>query len=121
MAEHNAIEPIPHDMQAAHKAHDDHDVTVIFGRTFNMPVYTAVFIALGILTALEVIVAEIFAEPAIRIPLLLGMAVVKAGLVMYFYMHLREDSRIFAAAILIPIAVALLAALFLMAVPSTGY
>ncbi len=86
-----------------------------------MPVYTAVFGALAILTVLEVIVAEIFADPAIRITLLLGMAVVKAGLVMYFYMHLREDSRIFAAAILIPIGVALLSVLFLLAVPATGY
>lgn len=115
MAEHNAIEPTHHD------THDNHDVTVIFGRTLNMPVYTAVFGALAILTVLEVIVAELFADPNIRIPLLLGMAVVKAGLVMYFYMHLREDSRIFAAAILIPVGIALLSVLFLLAVPATGY
>lgn len=118
MAEHNAIEPT---RQETHTAHDDHDVTVIFGRTLNMPVYTAVFIALAILTVLEVIVAEIFFEPIIRIPLLLGMAVVKAALVMYFYMHLREDTRLFAAVILIPIGVALLSVLFLLAVPATGY
>jgi hypothetical protein len=36
-------------------------------------------------------------------------------------MHLKEDSRLFAWAILIPAAVAMLSLFFLMAVPHTGY
>lgn len=121
MSEHSAIEPVQ--TQAPVVAHEDahHDKTVLFGRTYNMPVYTVVFIALGILTVLEVVVAELIAAPELRIPLLLVMAIIKAGLVMYFYMHLREDSRLFALSILIPIGIAMLALLFLMAVPATGY
>ena len=38
-----------------------------------------------------------------------------------FYMHLREDSRIFAFALAIPLVLALVASLFLLSVPITGY
>lgn len=40
---------------------------------------------------------------------------------MWFYMHLKDDNRIFAFAIALPIMVALVATLFLAAVPPTGY
>jgi hypothetical protein len=40
---------------------------------------------------------------------------------MYFYMHLKDDSRIFAGAIILPIIIALIATLFLTAVSPTGY
>ena len=48
------------------------------------------------------------------------LAVVKAGLVVYFYMHLNKDSRLFAVALLVPTVMVALATLFLLIVPS-GY
>lgn len=58
------------------------------------PNYVAVFIVLGILTAIEVATSVYIAEP-VRIPLLLVMAAAKGALVALYYMHLRFDSRIF--------------------------
>jgi hypothetical protein len=38
-----------------------------------------------------------------------------------FYMHLREDNRLFALALILPLAIATLSALFLLAVPPSSY
>jgi cytochrome c oxidase subunit 4 len=58
------------------------------------PNYVGVFIALGILTVIEVATSVYIAEPT-RIPLLLIMAAAKGALVALYYMHLKFDSRIF--------------------------
>jgi cytochrome c oxidase subunit 4 len=58
------------------------------------PNYVGVFIALGILTAIEVATSVYIPEPT-RIPLLLIMAAAKGALVALYYMHLKFDSRIF--------------------------
>jgi caa(3)-type oxidase subunit IV len=108
------------DHAASDHADDHHDKTVIFGRTINMPVYTVVFGALGVLTILEVLLAELLGAP-LHVPVLVGIAIVKAGLVMWFYMHLKDDSRLFAWAILVPAGIAMLSLFFLMSVPHTGY
>ena len=57
------------------------------------PNYVVVFIALAILTALEVAVTQL---PLPRAPILIPLSVIKAALVALFYMHLRTDRRIFA-------------------------
>jgi len=56
--------------------------------------YLLVFAGLVILTLIEVGVAYI--EGGIKAPLLLGMAAIKALLVILFFMHLKYDSRWFA-------------------------
>ncbi len=56
------------------------------------PNYLAVFIALAVLTALEVAVTYL---PIPRVPVLVPLAVIKAGLVVLYYMHLRSDSRVY--------------------------
>jgi cytochrome c oxidase subunit 4 len=84
-------------------------------------VYTAVFGALAVLTVIEVLLAEIITAEVLKIPLLLGLAIIKALLVVIFYMHLRTDSRVFALTLLLPILVALLSMLYLLGVPPTGY
>jgi caa(3)-type oxidase subunit IV len=96
------------------------DTIMLFGREYHIPLYTAVFFALAVLTVLEVLIAGAVVTD-IKIPFLLAIAVAKALLVILFYMHLSTDSRIFAFALALPLAVALLSMLFLFAVPATGY
>jgi cytochrome c oxidase subunit 4 len=106
----------PEQVLAAHHG----DKTVVFGRTFDMPIYTFVFFVLAAVTVVEVIIAEL-PEGFLGTALLVGLSAAKAVLVVLFYMHLREDSRIFALALIIPLIIAAIAALFLLAVPTTGY
>ncbi len=58
----------------------------------RQPNYLAIFIALAVLTAIEVGVTYL---PIPRIPVLIPLAIFKAGLVVLFYMHLKSDSRVF--------------------------
>ncbi len=55
--------------------------------------YVLVFAALAALTALEISVTY---TPLPRVPVLVPLALVKAGLVALFYMHLKYDKRVFA-------------------------
>jgi cytochrome c oxidase subunit IV len=64
--------------------------------------YLLVFAGLVILTLAEVGVAYI--EGGIKAPLLLGMAAVKALMVILFFMHLKYDSRWFAFIFFAPMA-----------------
>jgi len=66
--------------------------------------YFTIFIVLAVLTLVELMVVYI---PVIKVPLLLGLAVTKAWLVVQFYMHLRYDSRIFTWVILLPTLIGL--------------
>ncbi len=56
------------------------------------PNYVAVFVALVVLTAIEVGVT-LTSLP--RVVVLIPLAIAKATLVVLFYMHLRFDSRVF--------------------------
>src|SRR5512138_1660656 len=56
------------------------------------PNYVAIFIALAVLTSIEIGVTFTSLP---RIPLLIPLAVIKATLVVLFYMHLRFDRRVF--------------------------
>ncbi len=106
-----------HDAPHHDTAHHHDDTTVIFGREYPIPVYTSVFLVLGVLTALEVAMFELISSNA-KIPFLLAIAVAKSLLVILFYMHLKNDSRIFAFTLALPVAIALLSALFLFTVPT---
>ncbi len=57
--------------------------------------YVLVFIVLFIITAAEVAVTYFPEIP--QLPALMTMAVLKFGLIAAFYMHLRFDSRVFSA------------------------
>lgn len=87
----------------------------------NQPVYTVVFGTLAVITIIEVASAELFPDGWLLTLVLAALSVSKAMLVMWFYMHLKDDSRIFAAAIALPILIAAVATLFLTAVPPFGY
>jgi cytochrome c oxidase subunit 4 len=60
----------------------------------KQPNYMAVFVALALLTLLEVLVTY---TPLPRLLILLPLAIVKAGLVVLYYMHLRFDKPVFGA------------------------
>lgn len=103
--------------------HDDHlsDTVHLMGREITVygGIYTVVFAALAVLTVIEVLVGG-FEGDWKTIPLL-AIAVAKAVLVVYFYMHLRSDSRVFAFTLALPLGITLLSILYLLAVPVKGY
>lgn len=123
--------------EIAEHSHDDHahsDTVVILGReiTIEGGIYTVVFGALGILTIIEVLLAELLNSmgagtadggflTAIKAFLLLGLAVVKSTLVIWFYMHLKDDKRIYLIVVLLPLMIAALSVMFVLAIPPTGY
>lgn len=113
------IAPPPPATKEEAQAHYVTSTTVIGGRVIPLPIYTVVFLALGVLTLIEVGVSLI-PHGFFTVPLLLLIATAKAGLVVWYYMHLNHDSRIFALTLLIPMAMVVIATLFLMIVP-TGY
>lgn len=98
----------------------------IIGRTFDFPVYTGVFLLLSILTIIEVSLSRV-ERGGLTIWLdLIGIimvtiAIAKAGLVVWFYMHLNKDTRIFLACLLIPVILVTVSALFLVFVPQGSY
>ncbi len=114
---------ITHDTEAqVVEPHDDHDEKFSFvGRTFPVPVYTGVFILLGVTTVVEVAISQIFERSSILIAIMIILAAFKAGLVVWFYMHLNKDNRIFLACLLIPVILVIIAVLFLSIVPQGGY
>ena len=58
----------------------------------RQPNYLGIFVALVVLTAVEVAVTY---TPLPRIPVLIPLAILKAALVVLFYMHLKFDRRVF--------------------------
>lgn len=122
--------------QATHHEGGHHSNTVrLLGREITVEggIYTVVFGALALLTVIEVVSAEflkgaIHDAPsaavtlqAIKAVLLLGIAIIKSSLVIWFYMHLREEKPLIAVVILLPLLVASLSIMFLLAVPPLGY
>lgn len=98
------------------------DTTTILGRTVTVPggIYTVVFGFLAVATVAEVLLGGL-PSGILLIPLLLAIATIKAGLVVAYYMHLRVDSRLFLYILLVPLVLALLATLYLIAVPPVAY
>ncbi len=64
----------------------------------KQPNYLGVFWILAALTALELGVTRL---PLPRIPVLVPLALIKAGLVALYYMHLKFDRRVFSVLFLL--------------------
>ena len=117
-----------------HEEHHSNTVRLL-GREITVEggIYTVVFGALAILTVIEVVSAEflkgaIHDAPsaavtlqAIKAVLLLGIAIIKSSLVIWFYMHLREEKPLIAIVILLPLLIATLSIMYLLAIPPSGY
>ncbi|MBZ0303102.1 MAG: cytochrome C oxidase subunit IV family protein [Anaerolineae bacterium] len=118
MAQSSAHEVHQMDVHAAMLS----DTTTVLGRTVTVPggIYTVVFGFLAVATVLEVLLGSL-PSGILLIPLLLAIATIKAGLVVAYYMHLRVDSRLFLYILLVPLVLATLATLYLLAVPPVAY
>ncbi|MBI1255950.1 MAG: hypothetical protein GC204_00625 [Chloroflexi bacterium] len=103
--------PLPHTVP---------DTTTMFGMTFPYPIYTVVYIVLAAITLIELAVSSL-PRGVLGTLILIALSISKAVMVVLFYMHLREDSRIFAFALILPIFIALVSSLFLLTVPIKGY
>lgn len=62
--------------------------------TAKRPNYLFIFIALAVFTLIETLVSYI-QQAAIKVPTLIVLSVVKALLVLLYFMHLKFDSKIF--------------------------
>jgi len=62
--------------------------------TEKRPNYLLVFILLAVFTLIETLVSYI-QQQAIKLPTLVVLSVVKAVLVLLYFMHLKFDSRVF--------------------------
>jgi caa(3)-type oxidase subunit IV len=122
----HALETTAHDVQKSHDSHDAHEDTLaptstFLGRQFPFPLYVVIFGILGILTIAELIVAELFPEGIVGTLALVIMSVIKAILVVWYYMHLRSESRLYILILVVPMVLGVIATLFLTSVPTTGY
>jgi len=67
------------------------------------PTYNLIFAVLAVLTMFEVGFAALETPSYINTPVLLGLAFVKAGLVVAYYMHLKYDPPIFTWVFVVPV------------------
>ena len=71
----------------------------------NRKQYWVIFLALGVLTALEVGVVYLDISWGMMVTALVGLAVVKAAMVGFFYMHLGHESMTLRMTVLVPMLV----------------
>lgn len=118
MSDHNHTADAATHHDHGHDAHAEAlaETSTIFGRTFPYPLYTVIFGALAILTVGEILLAEIFTS-WLKVVTLLVIAIIKAALVVIYYMHLKTDSKIFTLVLLVPVFIATLSLMFLLIVP----
>lgn len=68
--------------------------------------YAKIAVTLVILTALEVAVYYVESIRAYLVPILVILMIVKFALVAMFYMHLKQDSKLFSGLFVFPIIIA---------------
>ena len=103
--------------------HAHSDTVVINGREMTIPggIYTVVFGVLALVTIIEVALAESPLPRGIEIPILSALSIAKAVIVVMYYMHIKDDSRIFIWAFGFPLAMAALIIIFVMAIDPFSY
>ncbi len=117
-----------------HEGHHSNTVHLLRREiTVEGGIYTVVFAALAVLTVIEVLSAEFLKGAihdipsaaatlqAIKAIILLGIAIIKSSLVIWFYMHLREEKPLIAIVILLPLLIATQSIMYLLAIPPLGY
>ncbi|MBI5565456.1 MAG: cytochrome C oxidase subunit IV family protein [Chloroflexi bacterium] len=78
--------------------------------------YLGVFLALAVVTGIEVVITSYITDRTLAVIVLLALAAAKALLVMMFFMHLKYDTKTYSLFLLFPLFMAvLLAAVVLVA------
>ena len=75
--------------------------------------YIIVFVWLAVMTAIEVAIAAAPLDESVKVAVLVVLAVVKAALVVLFYMHLLNDSKWYWVLLIVPIFFVVLLTRFL--------
>jgi len=75
--------------------------------------YFIVFLVLGFLTIAEIMCAESSIDYAVRAATLVGLALLKAWVVAYYYMHLKDETRWLKIIAAVPLAAFLYAGVLL--------
>jgi caa(3)-type oxidase subunit IV len=114
-----SIPPAPDTPQEA-QAPMHSDKTIILGMEIPYSIYTVIFGILAVLTVLEVLVGTA-GDSFLRIPILAAVAVMKAALVVLYYMHLKSDTGIYRWTLIIPLVIGAAATLYLLLVPPHAY
>ena len=83
--------------------------------------YSKVAVTLVILTALEVAVYYVESIRRYLVPILIVMMIVKFSLVAMYYMHLKQDSKLFSGVFVFPIIIAICLAMALLALFSVAH
>ncbi|HLY28048.1 MAG TPA: cytochrome C oxidase subunit IV family protein [Aggregatilineales bacterium] len=102
-------------MSESHETHESSAPAV--HRRPTEGVYFTVFLALAALTVTELLVTYL---QIVKLPLLIGLMITKAWLVVQFYMHLRYDDKFLSQAILFPTIVGLAMTLILQVLVHSG-
>lgn len=104
----------------SNESHHSHSDVVILpgGNSIRLPggIYTFVFAVLALLTMIEIALSSMPEGPS-RVIILFGIAICKAALVVIYYMHLKDDRRMFAWTLLVPLVFATLGGFFLLLSP----
>lgn len=82
--------------------------------------YTRIAVTLVILTAFEVAVYYVESIRAYLVPILLVLMVIKFALVAMYYMHLKQDAKLFSGLFIFPIIIAVVIILALIALFSVN-
>jgi cytochrome c oxidase subunit 4 len=77
--------------------------------------YLVIFLLLTVLTVLEVAVTYIGLDKTTLVWLLIAMAVGKAGLVAFYYMHLGTETRALKLSVIVPLCLPAIYGLILVA------
>ncbi|MEO8200369.1 MAG: cytochrome C oxidase subunit IV family protein [Gemmatimonadota bacterium] len=83
--------------------------------------YAKIAVTLVILTALEVAVYYVESIRRYLVPILLILMVIKFALVAMYYMHLKQDSKLFSGLFVFPIIIAIVVILALIALFSVAH
>ena len=75
--------------------------------------YLIVFAWLTVMTAIEVAVAAVALPENVKVIVLIALAVIKAALVVLYYMHLKYDSKWYWITLIVPIFFVLLLSRYL--------
>jgi cytochrome c oxidase subunit 4 len=83
-------------------------------------IYVGVFVALAVVTGIEVAITSVIPDEGLKIIILLALAIAKASLVMMFFMHLKYDTKTYSLLLIFPLFMAILLAAVVLVAAAYG-